>query len=158
MDEPIPINRAHQRRVAAATARNLELATGMRAAMSAFVNAAGTRRVLPTIFHVGRPGGRADERWAIVDDPSQDAGLRIDLVEYAVEAAGLANPVPWMTRSGDLSPHDADLAWFAATRLAFERLELDLPGFFVVTRKGWMNLLTEDVQVQRIRARRRRQA
>jgi len=123
----------------------LPLAGQLRAALCDFVNEAGTRRRLPTTFHVGMPGG---EQVRLPHDPCFDAGLRADLVERAIDGLeGLAGerPCPWLTRSGELVPTDADFAWFAAAREAFGRHGLSLPGFFVITRHGWSNLANEDV-------------
>lgn len=134
----------------------LPLAGQLRAALCDFVTSAGTRRLLPTLFHVGTPGG---EQVTLPHDPYFDAGLRADLVERAIDALdGLAGtrPVPWVTRVGDLSPTDADFAWFSAAREGFGRHGRDLPGFFVVTRHGWLNLANEDViRWRRIRPDRR---
>lgn len=123
----------------------LPLAAQLRTALCDFVSAAGTRRRLPTLFHVGTPGG---DRITLPHDLYFDAGLRADLVERAIDGLdGRAGerPVPWLTRTGDLTPSDADFAWFSASREAFGRHDLALPGFFVVTRYGWLNLANEDV-------------
>jgi hypothetical protein len=134
----------------------LPLAGQLRAALCDFVTSAGTRRRLPTLFHVGTPGG---EQITLPHDLYFDAGLRADLVERAIDALdGLAGarPVPWLTRVGDLSPTDADFAWFSAAREGFGRHGSELPGFFVVTRYGWLNLANEDViKWRRIRPDRR---
>jgi hypothetical protein len=134
----------------------LPLAGQLRAALCDFVTSAGTRRRLPTLFHVGTPGG---EQITLPHDLYFDAGLRADLVERAIDALdGLAGarPVPWLTRVGDLSPTDADFAWFSAAREGFGRHGRELPGFFVVTRYGWLNLANEDViKWRRIRPDRR---
>jgi hypothetical protein len=133
----------------------LPLAGQLRAALCDFVTAAGTRRRLPTLFHVGRPGG---DHLTLPHDPYFDAGLRADLVERAIDGLdgpAATRPCPWLTRTGDLSPADADFAWFAAARDGFGRHGLDLPGFFVVTRYGWLNLANEDViRWRRVRPRR----
>lgn len=135
----------------------LPLAGQLRAALSAFVAEAGTRRLLPTLLHVGTPGG---QHTVIAHDPRYDAGLRADLVSRALEGLdGLAGqrPCPWLTRHGELVPADADLAWFAAAREAFDRHGLSLPGFFVVTRRGWLNVATDEAQRwHRIRPQRER--
>ena len=134
----------------------LPLAGQLRAALCDFVSSAGTRRRLPTLFHVGTPGG---EQITLSHDLYFDAGLRADLVERAIDGLdGLAGtrPVPWLTRTGDLSPTDADFAWFSAAREGFGRHDLELPGFFVITRYGWLNLANEDViRWRRIRPDRR---
>jgi hypothetical protein len=133
----------------------LPLAAQLRAALCDFVTSAGTQRKLPTLFHLGTPGG---EHLTLPHDPRFDAGLRADLVERAVdglEGQAAARPVPWLTRVGDLAPTDADLAWFSAARQGLGRHGLELPGFFVVTRYGWLNLANEDViRWRRVRPRR----
>jgi len=132
----------------------LPLAGQLRAALCDFVSSAGTRRRLPTLFHVGTPGG---EQITLPHDRYFDAGLRADLVERAIDGLdGPAGdrPVPWLTRTGDLAPADADFAWFTAAREGFGRHGLDLPGFFVVTRYGWLNLANEEViRWRRVRPR-----
>jgi hypothetical protein len=123
----------------------LPLAGQLRAALCDFVTAAGTRRLLPTLFHVGTPGG---DHLTVPHDADFDAGLRSDLVERAIDGLdgrAAERPVPWLTRTGDLSPADCDFAWYAAAREGFGRHGLSLPGFFVVTRHGWLNLANEDV-------------
>jgi hypothetical protein len=133
----------------------LPLAGQLRAALCEFVTSAGTRRRLPTLFHVGTPGG---DHLTLPHDARFDAGLRADLVERALDGLdgrAAERPVPWLTRTGALSPADADFAWFSATREAFGRHGLTLPGFFVLTRYGWLNLANEDViRWRRIRAAR----
>jgi hypothetical protein len=123
----------------------LPLAGQLRAALCRFVSSAGAKRRLPTLFHVGTPGG---DQITLPHDQYFDAGLRADLVERAIDGldgpAG-ERPVPWLTRIGDLTPADADFAWFSAAREGFGRHGLELPGFFVVTRYGWLNLANEDV-------------
>jgi len=132
----------------------LPLAGQLRAALCDFVRAAGTRRKLPVTFHVGTPGGA---QVSLPHDPCFDAGLRADLVERAIdglEGSAGERPCPWLTRTGDLVPGDADFAWFAAAREAFGRHGVPLPGFFVLTRYGWLNLANEDViRWHRVRAR-----
>jgi hypothetical protein len=133
----------------------LPLAAQLRTALCDFVTAAGTQRKLPTLFHLGTPGG---EHLTLPHDPCHDPGLRADLVERAVDGlTGRAaeRPVPWLTRTGDLAPTDADFAWFSAARQGLGRHGLELPGFFVVTRYGWLNLANEDViRWRRVRPRR----
>lgn len=132
----------------------LPLAGQLRAALCDFVSSAGTRRKLPTLFHVGTPGG---DHITLPHDLYFDAGLRADLVERAIDGLdgrAAERPVPWLTRTGELTPGDADFAWFAAAREGFGRHARDLPGFFVVTRYGWLNLANEDViRWRRVRLR-----
>ena len=115
----------------------------LRLALTQHVTAAGTRRALPTLMHVGTPG---IEEVVVPEEPGLDPGLRADLMERALDGLGLdLPPLPWLTRTGELSPGDADLAWFAATREGYARHALVLPGFFVMTRYGWLNLVTEEL-------------
>lgn len=136
-----------------------DLEAALRMTMCDFVRTIGARRVIPTVFHVGKLGRRtgAHQR-AIPEDPRWVHGLRTDLVERALDALVCEDPVGWVTRSGTLEPTDPDLAWFAATREAFARHELALPGFFVITRSGWIDLTAEQVVPNRgARPRRRYQ-
>lgn len=136
---------------------SLPLAGQLRAALCDFVASAGTRRRLPTLVHVGTPGG---DHLTVIHDACFDAGLRADLVERTLDGldgAAAARPVPWLTRTGELVPADPDFAWFSAAREAFGRHALALPGFFVITRYGWMNLANDDViRWRRVRPRRAR--
>ncbi|MBO9520433.1 MAG: hypothetical protein J7518_02755 [Nocardioidaceae bacterium] len=120
------------------------LARGLRTALHSFLDAAGSRRVLPAVFHVGRPGGRPEQRWAVVDDSAYDVAFRADLVARGLDALALEDPCPWLTRGGDLVPAEVDRVWHRAARLAYGRLGLTMPGFFVVTRRGWLNLAADD--------------
>lgn len=130
------------------------LALALRTAVEEFVTNAGTRRALPTVINLGTPGG---EHVSLPESPSLDAGLRTDLLERALDGIdldALPTPVPWLTRSGELAPGDADFAWLAAAVEAFGRHDLPVRGFFVVTRNGWFDLLSEDlVRWQRVRPR-----
>jgi len=127
-----------------------EVAGLLRLALTEHVTAAGTRRALPTLVHVGTPGG---EEVVVPDEPGLDPGLRADLLERAIDGLELQTPpIAWLTRVGVLSPGDADLAWFSATREAFARHSLVLPGFFVMTRYGWLNLANdESIRWSRVR-------
>lgn len=126
------------------TARDFaEVAGLLRVALTQHVDAAGTRRALPTLMHVGTPG---IEEVVVPEEPGLDPGLRADLMERALDGLDLeVAPLPWLTRTGELSPGDADLAWFAATREAYGRHAVDLPGFFVMTRYGWLNLANDEL-------------
>jgi hypothetical protein len=119
-----------------------EIAGLLRLALTQHVTAAGTRRALPTLMHVGTP---EVEEMVVAEQPGLDPGLRADLMERALDGLDLEQPpIPWLTRSGVLSPGDADLAWLAATREAYGRHALPLPGFYVLTRYGWLNLTTDE--------------
>ncbi len=136
----------------------LPLAGRLRAALCAFVDEAGTRRSLPVVFHVGIPGGRPDlEQVAVPHALGTDASLRGDLADRALSrlsARARAEACPWVTRSGGLHATDPDLQWLAAAYAAFGRHGCEWPGFFVITRHGWINLSTEE-SVRWARFRRR---
>lgn len=113
----------------------------LRRAQSDFVATAGTRRALRREFHLGVPGG---SHLTLADDPALDPGLRADVVERALDGVDLEagpRPVPWVTRSGELVAGDADYAWLTACMEAFGRHSLAVPGFYVVTRNGWIDLV-----------------
>jgi hypothetical protein len=128
---------------------DLPVARHVTLALHDFVRAAGTRRALPTVLHLGHP--RAEEV-VLAEQGWYDAGARADLVTRALE--GLADPAPlaWLTRRGELDPTDADLAWCAAARTGFGRHGLVLDGFYVVTRTGWVDL-TSDTRQEWVRVR-----
>ena len=107
-------------------------------------------------MHVGVPGV---EEVVVPEERGLDPGLRADLMERALDGLDLdLTPLPWLTRTGELSPGDADLAWFAATTEAYGRHSILVPGFFVMTRYGWLNLANDEVirwsRVRRSRAAR----
>ena len=120
-----------------------EIAGLLRLALARHVSAAGTRRALPTLMHVGVPDL---EEVVLPEEPGLDTGLRADLMERALDGLVLeVPPLPWLTRTGELAPGDVDLAWFAATREAYGRHCLELPGFYVMTRYGWLDLATDEL-------------
>lgn len=115
----------------------------LRAAQAGFVAEAGTRRALPRRFHLGVLGG---VHLTLDDDPSLDAGLRADVVERALDGLDrVPCPTPWITRSGELAAGDSDFAWLTASMEAFGRHALALPGFYVITRYGWVDLVAGHV-------------
>ncbi|MGH3961335.1 hypothetical protein [Mycobacterium sp.] len=116
----------------------IPVAGQVRCAMEDFVRAAGARRSLPAVLHLGVPGG---EHATLPDAPGHDAGLRVDLVVRALDGLACAAPLAWVSRSGPLAATDVDLAWLAACRHAFARHSLPLTGFYLVTRRGWADLL-----------------
>ncbi|WP_310963080.1 hypothetical protein [Nocardioides terrisoli] len=107
-------------------------------AMQQFVADAGRRRKLPVTLHVGLPGG---ETRSVCDQPWYDHGLRADLATCAIDGLEVPDPLAWISRGGDLKPHDADWDWLAAARTAHDRHGLAMPGFFLVTRYGWAELV-----------------
>ena len=98
-----------------------------------------TRRCFPPVLHVGVPGlvTRSYE-----EEPREphDLSLRVDIVSALVRRTRRPGPPPlvWLVRPGPVTdqPHDADLAWLAATRAAGGELGLALP-MVVVGRHGW---------------------
>ncbi len=112
-----------------------------------FVTHCGTARKLPTLVHVGVLAG---DRVTLPADPSYDAGLRADLLTRALDRAESGESASvWLTRGGQLTVGDADLAWFAAARAAFGRYGVDQPTVHVVTRYGWLDLLTGECRTWR---------
>lgn len=114
----------------------------LRRALIDLVTECGPRRSFPPLLRLGDPGGV--HRY-FADDPGYDSGLRADVLERALDGFDLEHELPtcWLTRSGELVPGDLDFAWFAATREAFGRHGSDLPAFFVMTRRGWLDLVED---------------
>lgn len=129
------------------------LATAIHSQLRTFVTAAGTTRSLPTICHVGHPGGE-HAHW-VHGGRDDEASLRADLVERAVDGLSVTQGAcAWVTRAGQLEIGDADAEWFTAVRSGFARHGLELPAFFVLNRSGWVDLVNgERRQWSRVRAR-----
>lgn len=129
----------------------LPLAGLLRHELDEYVATLGRRRTVPTVVHVGRLGGARVT--VAADDVGEDPGWRADLVERALEGAEHPQRA-WLTRAGELDPRDDDHAWCAAAGVAFARHGLELPGFHVLTRYGWRDLVSgEAVTFHRIRRR-----
>ena len=128
------------------------LAAAIKGELRDFVAAAGTRRDLETTCHVGHPCG---ERTRFVHFDIDDASLRADLVERAIDGLLRSDGAcAWVTRGGELGLVDADAEWFAAARAAFARHGLPLPAFFVLNRRGWVDLVSGEQRLwSRIRNR-----
>jgi len=108
------------------------------AAVRAFARECGSRRAVAAALRVGTPG----DDLVIPDQEWYDDALRADLVERALSCLDQPRPIAWLTRTGDCRlPQDADHAWCAATTAAALRIGTEV-DFFVVTRKGWMELRT----------------
>lgn len=86
------------------------------------------------VLHLGRPGGH--ERCTAAATAGTDLALCTDVVAALLAGAGTAPHLMWLTRPGELEPHDVDLAWLAAARAAYAEAERDL-SWVVVTRRGW---------------------
>ena len=91
----------------------------------------------PTTVHAGVPGRSVRH---VDDPPVTDAGLRADVVVTMLRQSVVLTPRPclWLTRPGELSPHDDDLRWLGAARWAAAALGLPV-GLVVVTRRGWFD-------------------
>jgi hypothetical protein len=98
------------------------------------------RRRFPTTLHAGVPGRAARH---VEDPPVTDAGLRADVVLALLRRSASTSPRPclWLTRPGELSPHDDDLRWLGPATWACTALGLPV-GLVVVTRRGWFDPVT----------------
>ena len=94
-------------------------------------------RQFPTTIHAGVPGRSVRH---VEDPPVADAGLRADLVLAMLRQAAVRTPHPflWLTRPGELSPHDDDLRWLGPSRWACAAVGVPV-GLVVVTRRGWFD-------------------
>ncbi|HET6698952.1 MAG TPA: hypothetical protein VFG88_07690 [Nocardioidaceae bacterium] len=80
------------------------------------------------------------------DALAMDAALRTDLAARLVGAAARADTA-WLVRPGAPEPHDLDLAWLAALRMATGMHGLVLARFFAVTRYGWLDVVSGERRV-----------
>jgi hypothetical protein len=96
-----------------------------------------TRRRFPVAVNAGVPGRSVRHR---EDPPLPDAGLRADVVLALLRSSGalVPRPVLWLTRPGELSPHDDDLRWLGPAAWAARALGLPV-SLVVVTRRGWFD-------------------
>jgi hypothetical protein len=111
-----------------------------------------SRRRFPTTLHAGEPGRSVRH---VEDPPVADAGLRADVALSLLRRAAVLTPRPclWLTRPGELSPHDDDLRWLGPTAWAGASLSSPV-GLVVVTRRGWFDPVS-DVRREWRRLRRR---
>lgn len=95
------------------------------------------RRRFPATVHAGVPGRSLRH---VDDPPVADAGLRADVALTLLRTAlsTTDRPMLWLTRPGELSPHDDDLRWLGPSAWAGRALGLDV-GLVVVTRRGWFD-------------------
>jgi hypothetical protein len=99
-----------------------------------------SRHRFPTVIHAGEPGRSVRH----VDDPRvADDGLRADVAVALLRRASALSPRPflWLTRPGELSPHDDDLRWLGPTSWAGAALGSPV-RLVVVTRRGWFDPVT----------------
>ena len=116
--------------------------TVLRAAVIDFKESAPRGRA-PVSINVGLPG-RAVARHVVAPGQRLDQALRTDiaaaLLQRTANAAG--HRWAWLTRTGSLALHDADVAWSAAWDAACSEAEVDVP-FVVLTRRGWRDPRSE---------------
>ena len=112
----------------------------LRTAVLELVEAEPRRRSgFATVVHAGEPGRSLRH---VEAPPLPDAGLRADVVLSLLRgASGSRPPHLWLTRPGELSPHDDDLRWLGPAQWAASALGLPV-GLVVVTRKGWFDPVT----------------
>lgn len=112
------------------------------------------RRSFAPLIHVGTPGG-VDAVFALTAEDPSDHALRTDLVAALLcrmSRPGL-DPIVWLTRPGDLTLQDVDVAWLTATRDACAEVGRS-PTMVVVTRNGWRDPRSEVARVwKRLRQR-----
>ncbi len=96
-----------------------------------------SRRHFPTVLHAGEPGHSARH---VDEPPLSDPALRADVTLTLLRRAAVLSPRPylWLTRPGELSPHDDDLRWLGPTSWAGASLGSPL-RLVVVTRRGWFD-------------------
>lgn len=99
----------------------------------------GRRRTTPPQLRVGDPDG---EFVTIALQEWYDVGARVDLVTRGLEGLPMEHPLVWMRRGGQLVAEDRDLAWLAASRAAYLAHGAVLQAFHVVTRHGWIDLIS----------------
>lgn len=114
------------------------LARRLRAAVVAHV-ATRPRGAVAPVLHVGVPGA-AVATWDTAPEGHDDTdhSLRCDVVGALLRrTSSVGRPLAWLTRGGALgTTEDADLAWLAAARTAYDERGLPLV-LVVVTRQGW---------------------
>lgn len=108
------------------------------AAVRAFAIECGNKRAIVPTVHLGSPTG---EFFSIREAQWYDDALRADLAERALSCLDDSEPLVWLTRAGELTPQDADHAWCSATTAAALRIPCRTT-FYVVTRRGWLELRT----------------
>ena len=101
-----------------------------------------------TSVHVGVLGGpRTGFVVRAADLPAFDAALRLDVVATLVQQSPEDWRTAWVVRAGTPEPHDLDLQWLAAVRLAFAIHGRPMAGCYVVTRAGWRDVETGEQRV-----------
>jgi hypothetical protein len=107
-----------------------------------------SRRVFDVSVHVGVLGGLRDSFVVRAQDATAvDAALRTDVVAALLEGSPADWRTAWLARPGTPEPHDQDLQWLAAAGTAFGMHDRTLDGFFVLTRTGWRDVMTDEARV-----------
>ena len=107
-----------------------------------------SRRVFDLSVHVGVLGGPRDSFVVRAQDlPAVDGALRTDVVAALLEDSPDDWRTAWLVRPGTPEQHDLDLQWLAAAGTAFGMHGRPLHGFFVITRTGWRDVLTDETRV-----------
>jgi hypothetical protein len=107
-----------------------------------------SRRVFDLSVHVGELGGARDSFVVRAQDlPAVDAALRTDVVSALLEQTPDCWRTAWLARPGTPEVHDLDLQWLAAATTAFAMHGRSLGGFYVLTRAGWRDALTDEARV-----------
>lgn len=97
---------------------------------------ADTRRVFPPVLNIAATDGVGAQLPLL--DHALDHALRTDLTEALCRRvrASTSGALVWISRTGELSVEDADLAWLAACRTAAAELDVTL-RFVVINRRSW---------------------
>ena len=96
-----------------------------------------------TVVHVGRLDGDARSCAVRHGDPWVDAGTRVEVVlELLAALPDEAAACVWLTRAGEGGCQDEDLAWLAASTLAFGAVSRELEAVWSLTRSGWIDVRT----------------
>ena len=107
-----------------------------------------SRRVFDVSVHVGELAGARDSFVVRAQDlPAVDTALRIDVLSALLEDSPDGGRTAWLARPGTPEVHDLDLQWLAAAGTAFGMHARTLDGFYVVTRAGWRDVLTDETRV-----------
>lgn len=106
------------------------------------LRASPLRARFPAALHVGTPG---DHEVTLEGQRPRDFGERVELVTCLIDSLPATTwpLLVWFTRPGELTSHDEDQLWHAATRQAAAELAIALP-FAVVTRQGWYDPVTSE--------------
>jgi hypothetical protein len=107
-----------------------------------------SRPTFDTAVQVGRLGGEHDSFVVRAQDRAVvDAALRVDLLDRMVLDAPQDWRSAWLVRAGTVDLHDEDLHWLAAARTAYAMHDRELDGFWVITRFGWRDVVTDERRV-----------